>query len=84
MYWNDEIEAEFAINHAEADTVLLTLYNQLPINGFNGTVIIDSEDTDVYVHAAYVSQGKWTTLNEKEEFICGTARHFFRAIFLKL
>ena len=50
----DEIEAEFAINH-EADTVLLTLYNQLRINGSNGTVIIDSEDTDVYVHAAYVS-----------------------------
>ena len=25
------------------------------INGFNGTVIIDSEDMDVYVHAAYAS-----------------------------
>ena len=51
----DAIETEFIINHAEADTVLLTLYNQLRINEYDGAVIIDSEDTDVYVQAAYVS-----------------------------
>ena len=32
------------------------MYNQLHNNGYNGTVIIDAEDTDIYVQAAYVAR----------------------------
>ena len=46
---------EFECHQAEADTILLTIYNAIRVKGENCPVIIDSEDTDVYVQAAYVS-----------------------------
>ena len=39
----------------EADTILLSIYARLRGNGHTEVAVIDSEDTDVYVQAAYVS-----------------------------
>ena len=47
-------ENAFSFQHVEADTMLLTAYAKLR-DFYDGTVVIDSEDTDVYVQAAYVS-----------------------------
>ena len=46
---------EFAVNHAEADTAIFTIYYQIRENGCERTVLIDAEDTDIYVQAGYVS-----------------------------
>ena len=46
---------EFQCYHLEADTILLYVYSQLRKNGINDAVVIDAEDTDVIVLAAYVS-----------------------------
>ena len=43
-------------SHTEADTMLISAYAKLRDScNYNGAVIIDSEDTDVYVQAAFVS-----------------------------
>ena len=47
---------EFTMNHSEADTMILSIYHQLRVGGYFGTVVIVTEDTDVYVQSAYVSQ----------------------------
>lgn len=47
---------DYSLSHAEADTALFTIYNKMRENGWTGTVVIDAEDTDIYVQAAYVSQ----------------------------
>ena len=52
---NGEEVIEFQCHQAEADTIFLKIYNALRVNKENCTVVIDSEDTDVYVQAAYVS-----------------------------
>jgi len=46
---------DFGFKHPEADTMLLSVYARLRTNNVTGAVVIDSEDTDVYVQAAYVS-----------------------------
>ena len=51
----NEQNETLSIRHAEADTILLSIYASLRANGNTKAVIIDSEDTDVYVQAAYVS-----------------------------
>ena len=45
----------YTFNHPEADTMLVAVYWQLRCEHYNGVVILDSEDTDVYVQAAYAS-----------------------------
>ena len=47
-------ESEFENSHVEADTAILTISHKLREQGYKGTVVIDAEDTDVYVQAAYV------------------------------
>ena len=47
---------EFCLNHVKADTAIFTIYNKISENGWKGTVVIDAEDTDIYVQVAYVSQ----------------------------
>ena len=47
---------DYGLSHAEADTALFMIYNKLCENGWTGTFVIDAEDTDIYVQAAYVSQ----------------------------
>ena len=45
----------FSTNQAEADTAIFTIYSQLRESGWEGPVVIDAEDTDVYIQACYVS-----------------------------
>ena len=42
------------MNHAEADTALFTIYYQVRENGWKGTIVIDAQNTDIYVQASYV------------------------------
>ena len=41
-------------DHNEADTIMLSIYTKLRDDGFNGIVVLDAADTDVYVAAAYI------------------------------
>ena len=45
---------EYEISHAEADTAIFTIYHILCGQGCSGAVILDTEDTDNYVQAAYM------------------------------
>ena len=47
-------ENDFAFQQVEADTMILSTYAKLR-EYYNGTVIINSEDTDLYVQGAYVA-----------------------------
>ena len=47
---------EFKCYHAEADTAMFTVYSVLRSEGYTAAVILDTEDTDTYVQAAYVAQ----------------------------
>ena len=66
--------AEFCFNQVEADTMLISAYAKMreEIN-FTGTIVIDSEDTDVYVSSAYVScrlQGELLIKHKSSLFRC--------------
>jgi hypothetical protein len=45
---------ELMFDQAEADTILLSTYNNLRITEYEGPVMIDSEDTDVYIHKQHL------------------------------
>ncbi|KAL8565961.1 hypothetical protein ACOMHN_054946 [Nucella lapillus] len=47
---------DYVFRHPEADTMLLSAYAKLRTGNYRGTVVLDSEDTDVHVQAAYLSQ----------------------------
>ena len=51
-----ENHPELAFNQVEADTMMLTAYANIRQYGYSHQVVIDTEDTYVYVQAAYVSQ----------------------------
>ena len=42
---------DYAFKHTEADTILLFTYAKLRTQHYTGSLVIDSEDTDVYVQA---------------------------------
>ena len=44
-----------ALDHTEADTMMLTIYSIIRQDNPDLPIVIDSEDTDVYVQAAYVA-----------------------------
>ena len=46
---------EFNLQHAEADTAIFTIYYNVRENSWQGPVLIDAEDTDIYIQASYVS-----------------------------
>jgi len=50
-----QIVPEFSCSHVEADTAMFTVYSVLRSSGYANPVIIDTEDTDNYVQAAYVA-----------------------------
>lgn len=52
----DEVLQNLTCAHAEADTALFTLYGKLRSEGYSEAVVIDTEDTDNYVQAAYVAR----------------------------
>ena len=62
---------DFGFKHPEADTMLLCAYAKLRAENYKEVVVLDSEDTDVYVQAAYVSHQLQGTLliKRKHEFI---------------
>jgi hypothetical protein len=47
---------ELTCSHAEADTAMLTIYSVLRSDSYTAAVVLDTEDTDNYVQAAYVAQ----------------------------
>lgn len=47
---------DYIFRQPEADTMLFSAYAKLRAENYIGAVVLDSEDTDVYVQAAYVSQ----------------------------
>ena len=56
-------------NHSEADTMILIAYAKLR-SEYNHAVVLDSEDTDVYVQAAYVSkQVRWKLYIRRKKHI---------------
>ena len=52
----DKLVPELTCSHAEADTAMLTIYSVLRSNSYTAAVVLDTEDTDNYVQAAYVAQ----------------------------
>ena len=48
-------EDHLMCKHAEADTAMFTVYSSLRQSGYCESVVIDTEDTDNYVQAAYVA-----------------------------
>ena len=48
-------EDHLMCKHAEADTAMFTVYSALRQSGYRESVVIDTEDTDNYVQAAYVA-----------------------------
>ena len=64
---------EFQCSHIEADTILLYIYSQLRKNGVQDDVVLDAEDTDVVILAAYVShqlEGVLGIKRKREIFNC--------------
>ena len=55
IFRTGEIDQNLRFNHPEADTTIFGIYAKLR-DGYDGQIIIDSEDTDVYVQAAYVAK----------------------------
>ena len=49
------VSRDYGFKHPEADTMLLSAYAKLRDENYTATVVLESEDTDVYVQAAYVS-----------------------------
>ena len=49
-----QFASEYSV-HAEADTAMFYIYSVLRAQGYTKTVILDTEDTDNYVQASYVS-----------------------------
>ena len=47
---------ELTCLHAKADTAIFTIYSVLRSDGYKAAVVMDTEDTDNYVQAAYVAQ----------------------------
>ena len=50
---NHDSEDRLMCKHSEADTAMFTVYNALRLSGYEESVVIDTEDTDNYVQAAY-------------------------------
>ena len=48
------VSGDYVFKHPEADTMLLSAYAKLRSGDYTGVVVLDSEDTDVYVQAAFV------------------------------
>ena len=68
----DVVSTDFGFKHLKADTMLISAYAKLMADNNKEVVIPDSQDTDVYVQAAYVShqlQGN-LLINHKEYISC--------------
>ena len=48
-------EDSLSFSQGEADTIMLSIYAVLRSSGYSNPVVIDAEDTDVYIQAAAIS-----------------------------
>ena len=62
------------------DTVMFTIYYKIRENRWRGTIVIDAEDTDIYVQAAYVSQNVSGKLLIKKKNIYVGSRTLFTTV----
>ena len=53
---------EFGLKHPETVTMLLSIYAKLRMDNVSDIVVLDSEDADVYVQAAYMSLVKFVAI----------------------
>ena len=51
----DMAVGDYGFKHLVGDTILLLIYAKLMTTNYTNTAVLDSEDTDAYVQAAYVS-----------------------------
>lgn len=49
------VSGDYVFKHPEADTTLLYTYAKLRTENYIEAVVLDSEDTEAYIQAAYVS-----------------------------
>ena len=49
------VSGDYVFKHPEPDTMLLSAYAKLRSGDYTGVVVLDSEDTDVYVQTAFVA-----------------------------
>ena len=66
---------QFGCLHAEADMAIFTIYSVLRSDGYTAAVVLDTEDTDNYVQAAYVAQRTPGILCLKRKHQLLDARH---------
>ena len=62
-----------SFSQGEADTIMLSVYAALRSSGYNNPVVIDAEDTDVYIQAAAISHdipGILCIKKKKQLFFC--------------
>lgn len=57
------------MEQAEADTTLFTMYKQACENGWQGTVVIDSDNTNAHVQGCYISNNVDTEIDKKNHVL---------------
>ena len=65
----DQVNTGFRYKRTETDTLLLSIYARLRDNGHAEVTVLDREDTDVYVQAAYDSHQGHGDLLIKRKYI---------------
>ena len=65
----------FACIHVETDTALFTLYSKLLSKTYLEAVVLDTEITDSFVHAAYVTKKRSGLLFLKRKFKVKSAKN---------
>ena len=62
-----------SFSQGEADTIMLSVYAALRSSGYSDPVVIDAEDTDVYIQAAAISHhisGILCIKKKRQYFFC--------------
>ena len=64
------IRDDLSFHQCEADTIMLSVYAILRSSGHSNPVVVDAEDTDVYIQAAAISDNIPGIICMKEFFFC--------------
>ena len=67
------VKDDLSFNQCEADTIMLSFYAALRLSGYSNPVVIDAEDTDMYIQAAAISYdipGIICIKKKKQLFFC--------------
>ena len=78
----ESFEDSFGMEQAEADTTLFTMYKQACENGWQGTVVIDSDNTNAHVQGCYISNNVDTEIDKKKS--CLDCRSFVSNLVAKV